>query len=68
LATRVAIHLFFLGGLFYLGLASQLPVLLLVALLLLAAELPLALLVRSRLHPSTRRDAAREPLLAEASD
>jgi hypothetical protein len=68
LATRVAIHLFFLGGLLYLGLASQLPVLLLVALLLLAAELPLALLVRSRLHPAARGDAAREPLLAEASD
>jgi hypothetical protein len=68
LATRVAIHLFFLGGLLYLGLASQLPVLLFVALLLLAAELPLALLVRSRLHPAERSDAAREPLLAEASD
>ena len=52
LATRIAIHLFFLGGLLYLGLASELPVLLAVALALLAAELPLALLVRSRLRPS----------------
>ena len=68
LATRIAIHLFFLGGLLYLGLAGQLPVLLVVALLLLAAELPLALLVRSRLHPSVRGEAAAEPLLAEASD
>jgi hypothetical protein len=67
LATRVAIHLFFLGGLFWLGLATRLPLLLAVALLLLAAELPLALLVRSRLHPIGSR-AVREPLLAEASD
>ena len=67
-ATRVAIHLFFLGGLLALGLAARLPILLLVALLLLAAELPLALLVRSRLHPSERGKRAREPLLAEASD
>jgi hypothetical protein len=68
LATRVAIHLFFLGGLFWLGLATRQPLLLAVALLLLAAELPLALLVRSRLHPATGSRAAREPLLAEASD
>lgn len=46
--TRVAIHLFFLGGLLVLGLATELPVLLLVALLLLAADLPLAILVRRR--------------------
>jgi hypothetical protein len=67
-ATRLAIHLFFLGGLLYLGLAAELPLLLIVSVVLLAAELPLALLVRSRLHPAARGDAAREPLLAEASD
>ncbi len=49
LLTRVAIHLFFLGSLLAMGLATEYPVLLAVALLLLAAELPLALLVRSRL-------------------
>lgn len=47
--TRVAIHLFFLGGLFWLGLADELPVLLGVAAALLLAELPLAALVRARL-------------------
>jgi hypothetical protein len=67
-ATRVAIHLFFLGGLLYLGLATELPVLLLAAILLLAAELPLAMLVRSRLHPTKRGEPAREPLLVKASD
>ena len=48
-ATRIAIHLFFLGGLFWLGLASELPILLLVAVGLLLLELPLAVVVRSRL-------------------
>jgi uncharacterized membrane protein len=47
-ATRVAIHGFFLVALFILGLATQLPVLLIVALVLLLAELPLAWLVRRR--------------------
>jgi hypothetical protein len=46
--TRVAIYVFFLIGLLSLGLTFQLPVLLLGALLLLAAELPLARLVRRR--------------------
>ena len=46
--TRVAIHAFFLVGLFVLGLATQLPVLLVVAVALLVAELPLARLVRRR--------------------
>ena len=46
--TRVAIHAFFLVGLFVLGLATQLPVLLGVAVGLLVAELPLARLVRRR--------------------
>lgn len=47
--TRVAMQGFFLVALLLMGLAVQLPVLLGVALLLLAAELPLAALVRARL-------------------
>ena len=68
IATRIAIHLLFLGALLYLGLATELPVLLIVALAMLAAEWPLAALVRSRLEPASRRRAAREPVLAEAPD
>jgi hypothetical protein len=66
-ATRVAIHLFFLGALLYLGLAATLPVLLGASLLLLAAEWPLAGLVRSRLGRE-RRSPAGEAILAEAVD
>jgi hypothetical protein len=47
-ATRVAIHLVFLGALLWLGLAVEAPVLLVVALLMLAAEWPLARLVAAR--------------------
>ena len=47
-ATRVAIHLVFLVALLWLGLATSEPVLLAVALVLLAAELPLGWLVASR--------------------
>lgn len=47
-ATRLAIHAFFLGGLVWLGIATRVPALLLVALALLGAELPLTALVRSR--------------------
>jgi hypothetical protein len=68
IATRVAIHLLFLGALLYLGLATELPVLLLVALAMLAAEWPLAVLVRSRLEPAAGGRTAREPTLVEASD
>ena len=46
--TRVAIHLFFLAALFLLGVATTKPILLIVALILLAAELPLAVLVERR--------------------
>ena len=46
--TRVAIHLFFLAALFMLGLATTEPILLLVALVLLAAELPLGVIVEHR--------------------
>ena len=67
-ATRVAIHLFFLGGLVWMGLATQLPVLLAVSLALLAAELPLALLVRSRLGHDTSPDADLPRQIVAAAD
>jgi hypothetical protein len=47
-ATRLAIHVVFLAALLWLGLATTAPMLLLVALLMLAAELPLGLLVGAR--------------------
>ena len=47
-ATRLAIHVVFLAALLWLGLATDEPMLLLVALLMLAAELPLGSLVRAR--------------------
>jgi hypothetical protein len=47
-ATRLAIHAVFLVALLWLGLAVSAPVLLVVALLMLAAELPLGMLVSSR--------------------
>jgi fatty acid desaturase len=46
--SRIAIHCFFLTALILLGLVPQVPMLLVVALVLLAAELPLARLVRAR--------------------
>jgi hypothetical protein len=46
--TRVAIHGYFLAALLVMGLADDLPVLLAVAIVLLVAELPLALLARRR--------------------
>jgi hypothetical protein len=68
IATRIAIHLLFLGALLYLGLATELPVLLVVALAMLAAEWPLAVLVRSRLELAGDGRAARGSVLVEASD
>src|SRR5688500_1916777 len=62
-ATRAAIHLVFLSALFWLGLASTEPMLLVVALLLLAAELPLGLPVSSRRAAPARR---RVPQLGHA--
>lgn len=61
-ATRLAIHLFFLGALVVTGVALREPIILAVALVLLAAELPLAVLVERR------RTASRErgPLLSHA--
>jgi hypothetical protein len=47
-ATRVAIQGFFLAALLVMGLAVRFPVLLIVAVAFLAAELPLARLVRRR--------------------
>jgi hypothetical protein len=47
-ASRVAIHLFFIGALVVLGLAPSAPVLVVVAVALLAAELPLSWLTRRR--------------------
>jgi hypothetical protein len=67
LATRVAIHLFFLGGLLAIGLASAYPMLLGVAVTLLATELPLALLVRSRLGRATEGHDALSPLPARTA-
>ena len=49
ISTRIAIQGFFLVALLVMGLAGQLPVLLVTALVFLAAELPLAALVRARL-------------------
>ena len=47
-ATRAAIHLVFLVALLWLGLATTAPVLLAVAVAMLAAELPLGMLVAAR--------------------
>jgi hypothetical protein len=47
-ATRIAIHLVFLVALLALGLATSAPMLLVVSLLMLGAELPLARLVAGR--------------------
>jgi hypothetical protein len=55
--SRLAIHLVFLTALFGMGLAMREPVLLGVALLMLAAEAPLAILTE-------RRHAARGPRVA----
>ena len=65
--TRLAIHGFFLGGLLTLGLALELPVLLVVALVLLAAELPLALMVRRRLARAGAPAIAESPSPRAAS-
>jgi hypothetical protein len=56
--TRAAIHLFFLAGLVISGLALGVPVLLAVAVALLALEVPLAWLAATRLRGSGRAGAA----------
>ena len=65
-ATRVAIHIVFLVALFALGLATSAPMLLVVSLLMLAAELPLARLVASR-HRSARLTHDEERVAARRS-
>jgi hypothetical protein len=65
--TRLAIHGFFLGGLLTLGVALEFPVLLVVALVMLAAELPLALVVRRRLASTERPAPAESPQRRAAS-
>jgi len=60
--TRVAIHLFFVAALVVMGLAASEPVILAVALAILAAELPLAWLTERR-HASA---APRVPHLGSA--
>jgi Carotenoid biosynthesis protein len=57
--TRAAIHLFFTVALVVSGLAFGLPVLLLVAMLLLAAEVPLAWLATARLQGPIRATSRR---------
>jgi hypothetical protein len=52
-ATRIAIHLVFLAALLWLGLAATAPVLLVVALAMLAAEVPLSRLTHARLAGAT---------------
>jgi hypothetical protein len=59
--TRVAIHGYFLAALLVMGLADDLPVLLIVAMVLLLAELPLALLVRRRHTRHAERMASAGP-------
>jgi hypothetical protein len=67
LGTRVAIHGFFIAALVLIGAAAELPVLLIVAVALLAAEWPLGRLVHARhtaAHPAARRalpDAGQAP-------
>ena len=57
--TRLAIHGTFLVALLAMGLATEEPVILLVALVMLALELPLALLTERRHHASAAPDRHR---------
>ena len=61
--TRLAVHGFFLVSLFVMGLAFREPVILLTALILLAAEAPLAMLTDAR-HSAVRRGRAATAELA----
>ena len=65
--TRIAMQGFFLAALLWMGLAVQLPVLLATAILFLAAELPLAALVHTRLASSGSEAAAPKAELNPAS-
>ena len=57
--SRIAIHVFFLAALIIMGLVATLPVLALVSFSLLAAEFPLARLVRSRREQALRSASVR---------
>jgi hypothetical protein len=60
---RLAIHGFFLIALFWLGLPSSVPMLLVIALVMLATEVPLAVLTERRhAGAALRRPPIREPL------
>jgi hypothetical protein len=67
--SRIAIQVFFLGGLLLLGIATQVPMLAVVALVLLGGELPLARLVRARRGVANPQPATpgSSPRLAEPS-
>ncbi|HET8777214.1 MAG TPA: hypothetical protein VFN76_06100, partial [Candidatus Limnocylindria bacterium] len=60
--TRLAIHLFFLGALVATGIAVREPMLLIVALVMLAAEAPLSALVHRRMRD---REHAPDPSAAQ---
>ncbi len=64
-AARLAIHVVFLVALLWLGLAVEAPMLLVVALLMLAVELPLGWLVGARHATRSRRSETRA--VAEAA-
>jgi uncharacterized membrane protein len=66
--TRLVIHLYFLGAILYLGIFAELPVLLLVSLALLIAEIPLAALVHARLGANEVSTPMRRSELAEVPD
>lgn len=65
-ATRIAIHLLFLAALVYLGLATAEPLILAAALVMLAAELPLAWLTERRHAAAARPVAHFEGVTSEA--
>ena len=54
IATRIAIHGFFIAALFVMGIATDEPVILLVAVVLLVLELPLGALVAQRRQVGVR--------------
>jgi hypothetical protein len=64
--TRVAMQGFFLAALLVMGLAAQLPILLVTAVLFLAAEVPLAALARARLADAGGSPGDIEPTHAPA--
>ena len=67
-ASRLAVHLVFLAALLHMRLYAELPVLLVVALALLAAEVPLAALVHARLRTDEATASVSRASLAEAPD